>query len=195
MRQIADISEQQGEKVWIDIVYTAGETSRLGNFSFKVWTGNRKADISETVVLSPYWDTMKSAKWRRNYTEMANWVHVGGPGQGDLRLVAGITDSNAVVRSAFYPIEAFIDAGEVYDEAGLVSLGRAELWRRRARTTISGEIRQSPDLRFGRDYGYGNIVSAFYRNAQVTSTIESYTIDLDNGIENISIPLEGSTDA
>jgi hypothetical protein len=29
----------------------------------------------------------------------------------------------------------------------------------------------------------------------VTSTIESYTIDLDNGIENISIPLEGSTDA
>jgi hypothetical protein len=195
MRQIADISEQQGEKVWIDIVYTAGETSRLGNFSFKVWTGNRKADISETVVLSPYWDTMKSAKWRRNYTEMANWVHVGGPGQGDLRLVAGITDSNAVVRSAFYPIEAFIDAGEVYDEAGLISLGRAELWRRRARTTISGEIRQSPDLRFGRDYGYGNIVSAFYRNAQVTSTIESYTIDLDNGIENISIPLEGSTDA
>lgn len=192
MRQIADAAQTLGTLIWFDILYETSDNATLGTFSFRVWVGNRGADLSQTVVLSPYFDTMATAKIRKTYTELANWIHVGGPGQGDLRLVGGLVDDTSVLKSAFYPIEAFVDASESFSEESLLSAAQAELYHRRAKTIISGEIRQSPEFRFGRDYRYGTIVSVFYRNVQASSAIEAYSVEVADGIETIDIPLEGT---
>lgn len=191
MRSVSDAAEAKGQKIWFDIVYRAGSASELGDFTFQVWINNRGADLTRAVVLSPHYGTMAATKWRRSWTELANWVHIGGAGQDDLRLVAGILDDESIMRSPFYPIETFIDGGEIYAEDALLDLGRVELRRRRGLRTVSGEVVQSPEVRFGREYTYGDVVSAFYRDTTVLGEIQSYSIEVADGAEKIDIPLEG----
>lgn len=125
---------------------------------------------------------------------MANWVHVGGAGQGDLRLMGGVADGTSIKSSPFYPIETFVDAGEAFTEDAMIQAAKAELSNRRAKITVGGDILQSDEFRFGREYKYGSTIAAFYRNITVKATITQYSIEFSDGVENVSIPLEGSID-
>lgn len=194
MKRIADAAAADGVKVSFDLLYYAGDASAVGSFEFRVWLDDRGADLSDGVVLSPYWGTMKNARLHKNYSEMANWVHVGGAGQGDLRLMGGVADGTSILRSPFYPIETFVDAGEAFTDDAMIQAAKAELSNRRAKVTVGGDISQSDEFRFGREYKYGDTIAAFYRNTTVKATITQYSIEFSDGVENVSIPLEGSVD-
>lgn len=194
MKRIAEAAAADGIRVSFDLLYYAGDASAVGAFEFKVFIGERGADLSDGVVLSPYWGTMKNAKLRRSYGEMANWVHIGGAGQGDLRLMGGVADGTSIKSSPFYPIETFVDAGEAFTEDAMIQAAKAELSNRRAKVTVGGDILQSDEFRFGREYKYGSTIAAFYRNITVKATITQYSIEFSDGVENVSIPLEGSID-
>lgn len=188
-REISESSAQEGQNIIFDIVYRSNDLSGIGAFDFRVWM-NQRGKAHENLVFGEEQGTLNNARFVRDWTEEATWVHVGGPGQGDLRLVVGALDPGATDQSPFYPIETFVDSGETSENVdSLVMDAAVELYRRRGKYTLTGELIQTPESYFGVHYEYGDSVVVRHRDVEFTARISSYRLLFNRDGLEITIPI------
>lgn len=194
MQSIASDSAQRGEPIWFDIVYTPSDQgAKFGSFAFHVWTGQRGLQRN-SVVVSPDYGNLISAKLVKDYAEECTWVHVGGAGDGSSRIIAGIVDTEASARSQFYPIECFIDSAnsETSTAEALIGEGSAKLHQNRALIQLTGTILQTEGSLFGVDFSYGDRIKASAFGIDMEATISKFQYHVDHGGCSLEIPLEAS---
>lgn len=193
MQAIASVSTEQRLPIIFDIVYRHSDFGGLGEFEFRLWVKQR--GITRDIVFAPEIGNLRDPALIKDWAEEVTWVHVGGPGTGALRLVAGVVDPVASHSSPFYPIEGFIDLNDESNnsQAALENAGRAELAAKRGKITVTGNVSQVPGSLFGVHYNYGDTVTSRYRGEQVLARISSYSVSVNDNSCEVTIPLSGET--
>jgi hypothetical protein len=191
MKDIVRAAAQEGTRLIFDIVYTPDSETP---FVFRIWHTLRGVDRSrgeQRIIFSRRHDNVASISLRNIHSDEATWIHVGGPGQASLRIMQGVAQPVPFFqRSPFYPIEGFVENTKTADQATLISTGKAELYRRRARFEFSGEAKDGPLTTFGRTYRYGDRVLCEHRGVFGVCRISRYRTTVSGGREVVNVPFE-----
>lgn len=193
MQSIAQVSTEQRLPIIFDIVYRPGDFGGLGELEYRLWIKQR--GLTRDIVFAPEIGNLNDPVLTKDWTEEVTWVHVGGPGTGIGRLVAGVVDPEASLSSPFYPIEGFVELSDESNNSQLAleNAGKAELAAKRGKITVAGNVAQTPYSTFGVHYGYGDVVTARYRDEQVTARITQYSVSVNDNSCEITIPLSGES--
>jgi len=191
MKDVVRAAALSGVLFVFDIVYSTDSDTP---FVFRIWHTLRGVDRTQggqRIIFSRRHENVSSISLRQVHSSEATWIHVGGPGQASLRVMQGVAAPWTIFkRSPFYPIEAFIENTKTADQATLLSTGKAELYRKQAKFSFSGEAKDGPLTRFGITYRYGDRVLCEHRGVLGVCRISRYRITLSGGREVIAIPFE-----
>lgn len=95
------------------------------------------------------------------------------------------------MRTPFYPIEVFVDgSGDMNSEPLMRSRGLRELRKRAPRWVFAAQAIDTPEVQFGRDYGFGDSVAIRHRSQTSYCRIKTFRLRYENGYETVEIPLE-----
>jgi hypothetical protein len=191
LRELAQDADDQGNPVFFDVVHVPGQQT----FEFRTYIGQRGIDLSSTgakqVVLSPRNGTLSNV--RRSYVSSVerNAVTVGGKGEGEDREVERATDDTRIAISPINRRELFVDARNTAegDTAALQAEAATALKNHRPRETFSAKIRDTQAIRYGREYGFGCRVIAELLGRTVDCRLDSVTILVERGNEDIRAEL------
>jgi hypothetical protein len=214
MQKTAKAAIVQGGNLWFDILYTPSQSLAFGTLNFMVWETQKGARNSFT--LSPYTGSLTNVVLSFDYTDTATVVYAvtpddilysnGGIKPFPLKNVGVIekhTDDYDI--SPFYPIESSVVLGNsstyvdttassannnALDVELLAQLAYEELYNKKQRKALVGDIVQLPTARLFEDYDYGDIVIAEVFGTQFEAEIDSFVITVsESGKEEIKIPL------
>lgn len=197
MQDVANSSQQQGESLWFDILYTPSTTTTQAQFNFKTWVGIRGSDRTtgtNRIIIGPEYGTLTDSKVVKDWENEKTLVYIGGQGENELRSFAAVSN-NPQPTCPFYPIEAAISENsgdstvQIHNAPELEAAGRAFLYENRAIETLTGTILSNDLIQFFSDIDYGDIVIAQFRDFQVFKEIDEYNVTADNSGEEISVPL------
>lgn len=166
-----------------DLVFTAPAT-----YTYTWYTGQRGTDRTATVIFSVANGTIGSLRIVVDRIADATAAIVAGQGEGTARSV--------VTRPATLPTgldlrETWVDARNQsttaeYQASGDIVLAEAE----RQRSRVEAIILQSKALRYGRDYGLGDIVSVYTGSTTVIRKVQSVGLHFSSdGSEAIDVGL------
>jgi hypothetical protein len=112
-----------------------------------------------------------------------------GQGLSGNRILALKTNAPAIAESTWNLRESSRGANNEYTTAQLDSGGDAFLEDNQAKEIFTFDVMQIPSCLYGRDYFFGDLVTARYKNIERQKKIIGVTIKLENGREDISLEL------
>jgi hypothetical protein len=192
LRDISDTVKESGIYNAFDIIRT-----QPCNFEFRTYKDCRGIDHSRAsgqprFVGEKYGNLVKP-KWKYQSSDEATFVYAGGQGEEEDRIVKTAYDDLRIGNGYPYNfIEKWIDARHLEAEAAVQSEAEAELAVSRPRQFLSGNLIDMPSMRYGLDFGFGDIVTteAFGQTMDLHITTVDISVDSNNG-EKIGILLKG----
>jgi hypothetical protein len=112
-----------------------------------------------------------------------------GQGLSGNRILALKTNAPAIAESTWNLKESSRGANNEYTSAQLDSGGDAFLEDNQAKEVFTFDVMQIPSCLYGRDYFFGDLVTARYETIERQKKIIGVTIKLENGKEDISLEL------
>jgi hypothetical protein len=186
MKELAATSAQLGTYLAFDIQLLSD-----GTFQFRTFTGQRGRDRRDSLTLSEENGTLSDATRTDDYTDEATVVYAGGTGQEAARLVGESWDSDRLLEAPFNYIEKWVDSRNTNDTYALNDEAWAELRNSRPRKILEGTLIDSAKARYGRDYDFGDIVTAVYDYEAFPVRLDAFTLDYSGGNEQIKTALYG----
>jgi hypothetical protein len=173
LQEIAQSSTQAGTYLAFDVVAIVG-----GTFEFRTYTVQRGVDHrwpggSNPVILDPQLGNLSNIIQADDYTQGISFVYCAGQGQDSDRVVQMATNATIAGLSPYGRFEDFQDARQSTTAAGVLSEANANLWAMRPKLTFEAQLVQTPGVQYGVQYGFGDIVTARYRNRQFDCRIEA----------------------
>jgi hypothetical protein len=191
---LSKAAKAAGTEVFFDIIPNV-VTSNSINFLFITKTGQPGQDVSDTVVFSQESGNLKEPELEIDYTEEENYIYAGGQGEGTERSIQQVYDATRYGLSQWNRCEGFADVSSVKTADAIREAGRNRLEEFRPKIYFSGIPVDTAGTRFGRDWNWGDKVTAKYRNYQFLSIIRSVVISVDSdGAESIQTRLEYSNE-
>lgn len=139
------------------------------------------------VVFALGFGNMTEPSYSVSRTDEVNAVIALGQGTGAGRETVESTDAMAVALSPWNRREATRQGNNESSTAALTSLADALLQELGARTTFSFRVMQTVGVRYGRDYGVGDICQAQYLGNSFAIQIVEVNISFTAGVETIDI--------
>lgn len=163
------------------------------DFTFRTHAGqrgqDRSADSGQPVVLSANNGSLTKVRISTITADERNYVYAGSTGQGTERVVATASDSARIAASPYNRRELWLDARNSTEaEAG--ALAQAELNQMRPREVWDVEMIDTPAIRYGRDWNFGDRLTAEYKTRQREVMVVQVDLLLENGEEKIGGKLE-----
>ncbi len=196
VEEIAGASQQGGTELYFDIVPSITDAGRV-TFQFQTWTGqrgaDRTADSESPVFFGEQWGNLENPLYSEDYRNTVNYVYVGGPGEGASRETTEVSDSVRIGASIWNRREGFKDARntEPGDTAARTTEGNQMLNQGRPRLRFSGDVVDTEQARYGRDWFFGDRVTAVDGDLQFDCMIKALAVKLDGkGLESIGARLE-----
>lgn len=191
LQEMAKDSAQRGTYASFDVVWTGSK------FVFKVYSVQRGVDrriaTGSQLLFALEFGSLSSATLERDWSEEANYVKVGGQGEQSERQVASATDSDRIIASPFNRMEVFQDARNSSTSAQLTAEANDRLWQGQPRLRFTGTVQETTTTRYGREYGFGDLVTARYRNFTFDCRISRVNVLVDEGGEHIEAKVESDT--
>lgn len=145
------------------------------------------------TYFGPAFGNMEFARLEYEYRDEVTAVYAGGQGQESDRLITTATRSP---RGPWGRREQFVDARSEPGQDAVESRAAAALEAGRARLRFSGELKDTPQTRYGADWNYGDKVVGSYRGQQFAGPVVSVRVSVDEtGKEIIEARLEVEVDA
>lgn len=200
MQEIADASAQAGTEVYFDIVPMVS-SSVTGALAFQLQTytdqrgDDRTWDSSKPVFIGPEWGNFENGAAEYDYTEEVNYVYALGQSEGVDREKVEVPDTSRMGMSIWNRREGAKDARDIDfgDTAALTGEANTYLAEYKPVFRFSGDIVETPAFRYGRDWGWGDRVTAIYAGIQRDAMIGKVLIGMDStGQESITARLEVS---
>jgi len=145
-------------------------------FEFQVW---EPTDRSDTVIFSLDRGNMASPRVYSRWSQVSNWVKVGGAGQADERAFAYLEDSESIASSPQGRREAFVQAVDQSAGAQLETRGYQELAENLGAFTFTFSPLQTPGCLYGKHYFLGDLVRALYDGDTYIQRVDSVEIQVD----------------
>lgn len=133
-----------------------------------------------------------------NSSEEKNYVYAGGTGAGEDRIIKELQDITAIGRSPWSRKEAFVEGRQQETGDPLEAVGNAYLQANKKQNNLTFDVRLTPNSRWLKDWGLGDVISARYFDYEFdkhiteisvvvsgseTGLIESLSIEMDDFIE------------
>ena len=190
VRELCDEQSEIGRGMLFDLV-----PEDDGSFTFRIFDTFLGLDRSASLTFRPNTGNMTDARIEVDWTETRNVVYVGGTGEDDARRVAPRVASTLFGgqgRTPYERAEAFLDMRDVDVDSELEIEGDAFLAANRVRLAASGRVVDTPDTVYGRDYFYGDRVTADFGVLSFAAIIDSIHVTVSYEEETVDISL--STD-
>ena len=180
-QELARASAQAGVPLFFDVVWVAA-TRRL---ELRTYVGMRGADhraeTSAPVVLSPEFGTLREAARSFDHRNEATVVYCAGRGRGDERVIVSVADDARRLATPFNRREVFVDARYLALAESVATEADATLWRRRPVQELSGAFADTATWRYGRDWGWGDLLAAEFAGEVLTVLVHRTELRVAGG--------------
>ena len=184
LRDLSSEAAQLGAAVYYDIE---------ADFTFRTYVGQRGQDRSldsdQPLRLSVDNGSLSKVRISTQTADERNYIYAGRQGEDEARVVATASDPDRLAASSYNRRELWLDArNTTEDEAG--ALAQAELNEQRFRETWEVEMMDTPAIRYGRDWEFGDRLMAEYKFRLREVMVTQVDLLLENGEDKISGKLE-----
>lgn len=151
---------------------------------------NRSSTAAGGITLDPDWNNLTDVVKSFDWTNEATFVQANGPGQDADRLAAPASDETRLAGTSIGRYEKVIDARNAADQASTQAEADAALRDYRAVVNYSVRTVDTDQVKFGREYGGGDIVTANVFGDSVDVRVDAYTIKVDSSGEDVTVKLQ-----
>ena len=181
-------AKEAGTEVFFDVVPVNVSATSIA-FEFRTFIGQPGADKTG-VVFAQEFGNMSDPFLEFDYTEEENYVYAGGQGQGAARITQQVSDAARYGVSKWARCEAFVNATQQTAVNGVRESGRAQLDLGKPRRRFGATPVDTRGTKFGRDWDYGDKVTARYRGFEFETIVRAVTLSVVNERETINGRLE-----
>ena len=182
LKSLADDSTGRGTYLAFDVVAPAAGNQLL---DFRTYTICRGVDRSASVTVSPELGTMSNTTYTLDWSNEKSFIEVGGQGEGANRQLATLTDTVRIGSSLWGYNELFLDSRNTSASAQLTGEAQSEMWARRRIQKLEGDILQVGTYLYGRDYGFGDIISAQFKGQTFTGRCDQLQVSSTPGAPDV----------
>jgi len=192
--EICNDVRQQGYWLGYDMVRTA-----RGAVEFRTYYGQRGSDLtgSNRRVLSTEFNNMVNPVLSFDAENERNYAYVTGTGLESDRKIVIASDTDRINDSRWNRREMQVMAsylGTGTTDAYLTSQGNAALYKYRPKTSLTGEIRENKNFRYGVNFDYGDKMIAQYLGYTFDVHVNKIVIDVSPGgrqFETLQVMING----
>jgi hypothetical protein len=141
------------------------------------------------IVFALEYGNMINPVYSLSRSKEVNAVISEGQGLSGNRLLTLRTNAGAIAESPWNLRESSRGANDEYTTAQQQSGGDAYLEDNQAKEIFTFDVMQIPSCLYGRDYFFGDLVTARYKNIERQKKIIGVNITLENGKEDIKLEL------
>ncbi len=150
LQDIQEQSRQAGSETFFDMVATGTGPLTLEFRTAITQPGNdRTSGQPNALRFGPQWGNVDNPVLTVDYSDVENFIYVGGADKESDRVIAEVSDTDSVALSQFGRIEGFVAHTSSDVTAVLEAAGNARLSERRVKTTLTAEIQDTPDAPYG----------------------------------------------
>jgi hypothetical protein len=194
LQEICKQSSQAGTELYFDIV-PGFDSTGLVTFEFRTFTGqlgaDRTLDSGAPLFFGREWGNLQNCKLEHLYSDEVNVVYAGGQGEGTARVLEERPDESRISLSVWNRREAFVDARSEKTTALVQAKGDEALNAGRPILRFGGDLVDSEDALYGRDWFHGDRVTCEYRGQQFDGMIKAIKVSVNaDGNETIQARVE-----
>jgi hypothetical protein len=181
LREISDMAREAGTEIYFDFEHTNDSA-----FVFRTYKRQTGADRTATAAISPVvfsveFGNLRSPTYTIDWDSEANYIYAGGQGVQADRIIKTATDATRSGMSLFGRSELFMDARNDSTEAGVTNTAKAGVIEHRPAKNFTATIVDTDRARYGRDWYFGDRVTASYRGLQFDCLIRALSGSVDSG--------------
>lgn len=193
-RDIAKSSHEMNSPLYFDIERRA--TTELIFKTYKGQRGENHGEFSGDIrTVSEEEGTLEDYELAYRSSDEANYIYVGGGGEGENRYVYERDNEDRIAEGYPYNrIEKFIDGRNMTYFAEMIRASFQALEEGKPKKVLTGTLIPTPAMQYNTDFGFGDIVNAkaFGHSVDVHISTVTTTIDEDNK-QTHDIRLRGET--
>lgn len=182
MQEVALASAEAGTYLAFDLIWTGTA------FEYRTYINQRGIDrrwsSGNTLVISPENGTLGEAELEEDWSEEKTYILAAGYGTETGRVIGTATDSARVGISPFGRIEHFMQTAGA-DSTSLTVEANAQLRKMRPKVTFSGKLIQTDGVQYGRDYSFGDYLTAQFMGKTFNARLDTVRIQVGGGLETI----------
>lgn len=175
-----------GQPIWFDLDYRGD-----AKFVFRTWGPNRGIDRTLGTAIAPLLfsreaGNLSNPRLKFDYTKEQNIVYGLGPGEGTDRMVDPENDVPRERASIWNIIEGCTPATEETTLLGVAKRAYQAMQAARPQVIFEGQLVDTPQTRFGVDWGYGDIVSVRFQSMEFNGRVNTFNYSMtEDGRETI----------
>ncbi len=194
LQVLNDLSGQArtaGSEVYFDVASAAPDSWQFRTFTGQPGMDRRFPGGVNPILLSVETGALTEPAWDQDWTAERSVVYAGGQGEGADRVIVEREDTERSGGSIWSRREAFVDARNESTTAGVTAVADEELARLRPRRRFTARLISTPAFLYGRDWGWGDRVSASYQGLQHDSLVTAVRVRIsESGLETVESLLE-----
>ena len=193
LRDVADASATAGTYLAFDVVWNGT------GLEFRTYTKFRGVDHrypsgTNPVLLSAEAGSLTRASYQVDYTDEVTVAYAGGQGEGTDRVVASSIDTTRATLSPFARCESWQDARQNTSSTAVQDEADAALRAGRPRITFDCTVNaDAPGALYGRDYGFGDVVTAQAFGQSVDCRVDGVRVTVTPDSETVAATLRSVT--
>ena len=194
--EIVNSSYSAGTYLAYDIVYDPSQSQP--SLTFNTYTGQRGVDhrfpsSTDPVYLDPELAMSVSVELDYDYRDMRNYIYAGGAAIGPLQPIQSASDPVSIGLGPFNRVEEFVSATDRVDPNGLLQAAYQALRNLRARRTYTTQVVNTPALRLGVNYDYGDFLTTSFASSLLDTRLDGLSINVKAGVEMPTIVLKADS--
>lgn len=178
-QEIARASAEAGTDLFFDVVWLDGER----RWELRTYAGQRGVDKTRDTgapqTISVETGTVGSETLSEDYADEVTVVYGTGRGDDDDTLETTVEDAQRSGRSIYGRREGHVSSG-ADDADQLTAEARAELRRGRPRRVYDAEIIATAAAAYGRDWQWGDVLTAQSRGHAFDGRVDAVAIEINN---------------
>ena len=191
--KIADASREAGTELYFDLVPVIQSDQSIG-FNFRTYINqsgqDRTQDASNPTFFGEKYGNMLEAIVIEDANEEINDVYAGGQGEEASRTIVQAENLTRIGRSPWNRREGFVNYSNADSTGVLLAAAQAMITDKRPRKKFNGAIVDTPQARFGVDWGLGYRVTCDHDGEQFDALIKQVDLEVDNENETITAKVE-----
>lgn len=148
---------------------------------------------TKPVIFSLELGNLNNAAREVDYLNEIDYVYAGGQGQEAARVIQEASDAARIGMSPFNRCEKFVNSSYTDDATQVMSQANSEVRNGLPKLAFSGTLQDTQQQVYGRDYGFGDYVTAQFDGETIDCRIDRVTVRVDGDKEDVQITLKSET--
>lgn len=190
LQDVAEISYNQGNPIYFDVVHPTPSTFQFRTYADQRGQDRTYPDGHNPILLAAELGNLRTPKLAQDWRKEGTYGYGGGQGEGAEREIVEISDTTRANASVFNRREFFFQGSLHKTTARLQDATRARLRDLRPVRKFTGEIVEVENTRFGKDFGFGDKLTALFDDEQYDVMVAAFVAKVTDDGETVTAKLE-----